>query len=385
MPVFPESIPAAPGEGLLISACLIVKDEARHLGRCLDSLRSVADEVIVVDTGSSDGTPELARAAGARVIPIVWERDFSRARNVGLDAARGAWVLVLDADEFLTPAAQAELRALARAHTPAGGLPAIAFRLLQTSSVDGGPTGMWVKLVRLFPRRPPIRYEWPIHEQVETSLARAGIPVIDSGIPLIHTGYADPAQRAGKQRRNLAILAAQAAAASVPDALTCFLIGGAHLDLGNYEAAYASYAECDRRCSPQDELGRGARVRLATCLVKLRRFEAAIAIMPPPEDPAWHPELLILRGTAEAALGRPEAARPWYERALACLNLAFVPPCDLAVSKTEALLGLGTYWKARGRPALAVALLRAARDRRERGADFTASDLAEIYRAHGAA
>lgn len=381
----PENSRPAPGSPPLISACLIVKDEIRHLGRCLDSLRPVADEVIVVDTGSSDGTQDLARRAGAKVLQSIWEHDFSRARNRGLAVARGVWVLVLDADEYLRPEAAAALRALAQAHTPAAGPPAVAFTLDQNSSADGGATGMRVKLVRLFPCAPAIRYEWPIHEQVATSLARAGVPVCESGIQIIHTGYSDPSQLEGKQRRNLALLQVQVAGATAANPLTYFLIGGAQLDLGDYEAAYASYAQCDRLCAPEDELGRGARVRVATCLIKMRRYAESFTVMPEAYDPSWHPELLNLRAEAEAALGRPDEARAWYERVLACRDQAFVPPCDLAVVKIRALLGLGAYWKARGHPALAVALLRAARDRRQFGQDFTPAALAEIYRAHRSA
>ncbi len=367
----------------LVSLCVIARNEAATLGRCLESVRELADELIVVDTGSADATPEVARRAGARVISSVWEDDFSRARNRALDAARGAWILVLDADEFLLPEARSALRALVRAHTPVAGSPGVAFQLLQNNTEDPGRTGMLVGIVRLFPRLPSVRYEWPIHEQVVTSLQRAGVPVIATAISFIHTGYADPARRLGKQRRNLAILQAQLAAGSGAEPLTWFLLAGAQLDLGDSAAAGASYAECGRRCPPDSELGRGARVRLATCLLNLRRYDEAIAGMPPVYDPSWHPELLNHRGAAEAALGRPAEARRWHERVFACVAQAFVPPCNLADEKARALLFLGGYWKEHGRPALAIALLRAARACHREGRDLSPDGLAELYRAHG--
>ena len=79
-PPGPRSIPAP-----LVSLCVIARNEAATLGRCLESVRELADELIVVDTGSADATPEVARRAGARVISSVWEDDFSRARNRALD------------------------------------------------------------------------------------------------------------------------------------------------------------------------------------------------------------------------------------------------------------------------------------------------------------
>jgi hypothetical protein len=369
----------------LVSLCLIARNEAVTLGRCLESVRELADELIVVDTGSADATQEVARRAGARVISCAWEDDFSRARNRALDEARGSWILVLDADEFLLPEAREALRALVRTHTPAAGSPAVAFQLVQNNTEDPGRTGMLVGIVRLFPRLPTVRYEWPIHEQVVTSLQRAGVPVVATEIAFIHTGYADPARRLDKQRRNLAILQAQLAAGSAGEPLTWFLLGGAQLDLGDSAAAYSSYAECSRRCPPDSELGRGARVRLATCLLNLRRYDEAIAGMPLAYDPSWHPELLNHRGAAEAGLGRLAEARRWHERALACTPQTFVPPCNLADEKARALLFLGGYWKEHGQPGLAISLLRAARACHREGRDLSPASLAELYRAHGVA
>ena len=78
---------------------MIVKDEARMIERCLESARAVADQLVVVDTGSSDATPQLATRAGAEVYHHPWRGDFSEARNHSLSYARGAWVLILDGDE----------------------------------------------------------------------------------------------------------------------------------------------------------------------------------------------------------------------------------------------------------------------------------------------
>ena len=184
----------------LLSFVLIARNEAGCIARCLDSAKVLASELIVVDTGSKDDTPSIARSCGARVLNFDWCDDFSAARNFGLEAAQGRWILVLDADEYLPPASLAALRALIE--SPAD----CAYHLLNKSSSDGGKTGMVGKIVRLFPNRPEIRYEWPVHEQVVTSLNRAGIPILDTTIEIIHTGYASPEINAAKQTRNLRIL-----------------------------------------------------------------------------------------------------------------------------------------------------------------------------------
>ncbi len=366
----------------LISLCMIVKDERANLETCLNSVRDLVDEMIVVDTGSSDGTQEVATRFGARVIQTNWENDFSKARNLSIDAARGTWILVLDADEFLIEKNKTAIRGLVQNHTPGTGVPNVSFNLLQKSSSDGGLTGMLVSIVRLFPNRPEIRYEWPIHEQVATSLLRAGVTIVDTPIEIIHTGYANPARNREKQRRNLAILQVQLLTGKEVSPLTHFLIGGTHLDLGDFELALASYDECQRLAADGNDLGRGARVRMATCLIKLKRPADAIASMRSDYDPSWHPELLCLRGEAEAALGRENVARLWFERVSACIDSAFVPPCNLSAVKTEALLFLGAYWKKNGNPALGLTLLRSALACRQSGADYTPAMLEAIYREH---
>ena len=112
-PKLPGPKPGAPapvGDQVLLSACLIVKDEEKALPECLASLDRLVDEVVVYDTGSTDATVELARRAGARVIEGYWDDDFGRARNASLEQCRGEWILWIDADErFVCPSA-GELR-----------------------------------------------------------------------------------------------------------------------------------------------------------------------------------------------------------------------------------------------------------------------------------
>lgn len=82
-----------------ISLCLIVKDEAAYLARAIESSRAAADEIIVVDTGSRDDSPAIARRLGAKVFHFRWRGNFSAARNFALEQAAGEWILFLDADE----------------------------------------------------------------------------------------------------------------------------------------------------------------------------------------------------------------------------------------------------------------------------------------------
>lgn len=104
-----KTTPFRPGA---ISLCMIVKNEEALLDKCLSSVHGLVDEIIVVDTGSTDRTVEIAQAHGARIEHFKWCDDFAAARNYSLGFARGEWILILDADESLNPADHAAIRAL---------------------------------------------------------------------------------------------------------------------------------------------------------------------------------------------------------------------------------------------------------------------------------
>ena len=86
-----------------LSVCIIVKNEAALLGRCLNSIKSAADEIVVVDTGSTDNTVEIAESMGAKVVCTQWRDDFAWARNISIEHATGSWILWLDADDVVPP------------------------------------------------------------------------------------------------------------------------------------------------------------------------------------------------------------------------------------------------------------------------------------------
>jgi len=183
-----------------ISACLVVRDEAERLPACLDALRW-ADEVVVHDTGSTDATPAIARAAGAVVSEGEWADDFAAARNRALARATGDWVLSVDADEV----AVVDLVALQRLlqHPPADDL------LVSIDNVGEGATGYTFTTVRLF-RRDGARWEGRVHEHVVRD-DPAGTPgaLPAAVLTLRHTGYADPEKLRRKGRRNARLARAQ--------------------------------------------------------------------------------------------------------------------------------------------------------------------------------
>ena len=103
--------PAATANPLPLSGVVVAYNEADRIGRCVGSLVAVCREVIVLDSGSTDGTVDNARAAGARVEHRDWD-GFARQKNAAIERASQPWVILLDADEWLEPEAQVRLRAL---------------------------------------------------------------------------------------------------------------------------------------------------------------------------------------------------------------------------------------------------------------------------------
>jgi O-antigen biosynthesis protein len=201
------------GRGL-ISLCLIVKDEARHLPALLASVGSLVDEIVVVDTGSSDRSVDIATAFGARLFSFPWTGSFSEARNFSLDKASCPWILVLDADEVLAACDLPPLRAMLER---AAGPTAYSFTTRNYTaeiarknwSANAGeypgeergcgwtPSGK----VRLLPNDRRLRFEGAVHELLELTLMQCGIPIHECDVPVHHYGKLDTEKNRHKQEQ----------------------------------------------------------------------------------------------------------------------------------------------------------------------------------------
>jgi glycosyltransferase involved in cell wall biosynthesis len=181
-----------------VSLTMIVRNEAENLPRALRSARGLFDETIVVDTGSTDRTRDIAREHGAKVFDFPWVDDFAAARNAALDHATGDYVMWLDADDVILPASRDKLSGLFKRLRGAGPAGYMMFTRISPTVAVGH--------VRLFPIRPDIRWTYRVHESIHAALAKAGIPVSDSDVRLLHTGYDDPDLLAAKTRRNCRLM-----------------------------------------------------------------------------------------------------------------------------------------------------------------------------------
>jgi hypothetical protein len=181
-----------------LSAALIVRNEERFLADCLRSLQGIADEVVVVDTGSVDATPDIARAYGASLYHYPWTGDFAAARNHGLDLCTGEWILYIDADERLLPAERGLLDA-------AFGDPGvIACNLWFSARVGQTPYSE----MRVWRNDARLRFRGCIHETIRPAVheaaAQDGLRIGECPLEIIHLGYED--NQEAKHHRNLPLL-----------------------------------------------------------------------------------------------------------------------------------------------------------------------------------
>lgn len=187
-----------------LSLCMIVKNEEKHLVRCLRSVRDIVDEIIVVDTGSTDRTKDIAKVFGAKVLDFPWTGDFSEARNHSLEQATGDWILILDADEIISARDFAELNDLIHQATKSPIAYSIATKnytrnvgimgwVRNTGQYPEEAGAGWIisRKVRLFTRRKNIFFANPVHELLEESLKQANIPIFTCNIIVHHYGKLD--------------------------------------------------------------------------------------------------------------------------------------------------------------------------------------------------
>ncbi len=358
-----------------LSLCMIARDEAARLPACLDSVAGLADEIVLVDTGSTDATREIACARGARVIEAPWTGDFAAARNLALAAATGRWLLVLDADEILPPASRIRIRELVaapRAHS--------AYNLVQKNLLASG-AHVSVHIVRLFPNDPRARFERPIHEQVNTSLERAGIRIVDTNILFEHFGYADARVLSAKTERNRAIIERALAAEPDGDPNLRYFHASTFFDTGEFGRAAAEYEECARRsAAKRKRLERAATLKAAQAWFLAGEHDRARALLPEHIEPGLHPLAAHLRAELAVNAGCAPDAVAWQESVLAAPDVAYLPPESLTPLKFKAVLFLANHWAGCGRKDIGVKLLRLAQDISQGRRDGASPALAASYR-----
>ncbi|MFC5448778.1 tetratricopeptide repeat-containing glycosyltransferase family 2 protein [Paenibacillus aestuarii] len=229
----------------LISLCMIVKNEELTLARCLESVQGLVDEIIIVDTGSTDSTKEIASRFGAIIYDFEWTKDFSAARNASIQKATGQWILVLDADEFVQKEEHDKFRDFLSTVDPSS-LQCFLLKVMNIAGENESKiSGMFESSApRLFPNNKGIYYTRPIHEQL--TIDNGKLKYSNIQFTIYHSGYTvETVTRKDKSKRNMEIFEGIRQKKQKLDAYYCYTLGNEYRNAGNpkralyyYEKAY---------------------------------------------------------------------------------------------------------------------------------------------------
>ncbi|WP_115017723.1 glycosyltransferase family 2 protein [Synechococcus sp. UW140] len=215
----------------MLSLSMIVRDEADRIEACLASVRGLANEMVVVDTGSTDDTVQRAEAAGARVEHLPWPGDFAPARNAALEHVKGDWVLVLDADEQLLPEAIPALQELMTEPD------VLVINLLRYER--GAAMAPYSSVSRLFRRHPRLQWSRPYHSMIDDSVEallrdEPQWRIVNCSVPaLLHDGYRPELLQGSDKAQRLQQAMEQWLSEQPGDPYACAKLGALEVAAGN--------------------------------------------------------------------------------------------------------------------------------------------------------
>jgi tetratricopeptide (TPR) repeat protein len=253
---------------------MIVRNEEENLGACLESVADLMDEIVVVDTGSTDRTRDVARRFGARVSEFPWVDSFAAARNESLRHATGDWVFWLDADERLTGANRTKLQRLFAGLGQENKAYGMKFLYLPE---PGNMLTTEVKHVRLFRHHPGVRWQNRIGEDILPALRAAGASVEWTDITIEHLGYQDPVVAARKYERYLRLWQMDYAE-DAGNPFTLFSLGRMYFALGRPADALPMLHRGLEHLNAGDPLGRGLYRLIVECHRHLGQTQVALAV-----------------------------------------------------------------------------------------------------------
>ena len=265
---------AKKSSAIKISACYMVKNAEKDLPRSLESVAKYVDEIIVVDTGSTDGTIEVAKKFGAKIFHEQWQDDFSAPRNIAIREAKGDWIVFLDADEFFVNDSAKNLRAVIKLAQKAKA-KGISVNLLNVDAENNNAIINGSNVLRIFENAQGIHYVGKIHEEVflgDKVLARATAPA--NLLTLYHTGYSKTIIRS-KLERNLKLLLEELETSDKPERTYAYLVD-CYYGLGDWENAEKfARLELDARKNPSN---RPIRILIEILEKNPARFEECFEI-----------------------------------------------------------------------------------------------------------
>lgn len=253
------------------SVCIIAKNEEKNMERCLQSIQNFDCEIVVVDTGSTDRTKEIAAKYTTKIFDFEWIDDFSAARNFSISQASFDWILVLDCDEWVEESSPEEFMSYARQY------PAYIGRLKRKNLMQNGDRqGIYTDMVERFFNRRYFHYESSIHEQV-TPLTSIRPYLFDIPLTVLHSGYVGTKEEQSNKRiRNMTLL--QRELEKHPDdPYYYFQMGQEYFCMDDYETAAKYYSKVlSFDLNPSLEYLRLTIQAYGNCLLHLDRIEEAL-------------------------------------------------------------------------------------------------------------
>lgn len=349
--------PRVAGDRPRVSLTMIVKNEEHNLRACLEPVRGLVDEIVVVDTGSTDRTREIAAECGATVVDFPWIDHFAAARNEALQHATGAWAFWLDADDRVDEENARKLAALFASLTDENA--AYVMKCLCVADAPGG-TVTAVDHVRLFRLDPRHRWRYRVHEQILPSLRQTGAVVRWADVAVRHVGYVDPALRRKKLARDLRLLERERLE-HPGDPFALFNLGSVHHELGDYPAAIGALEASLAASNPRDSIVRKLYALLVQCHRKVSDREKALGVCRAgrvhyPDDA----ELLFLESSLLREVGDAAGAERLLLRLIHEREAEHFGSVDAGLRGHKARHNLACLYLDRGRSAEAESQWRAA-------------------------
>ena len=278
--------------GSRVSLCMIVRNEAENLADCVGPVKDLFDQIVIVDTGSTDNTREIAASLGAEVHEFPWVDDFSAARNTSLQHATGDWIFWLDADDRIDATNRTRLAALFDSLRDEPKAYNFSCVLLNEHSADAPQI---VTHARLFRRDPRITWRRRVHEENLTPICELKHEIVWTDVEITHVGYRDPVVRARKRKRDLNLLRLDYAV-DPHEPVTLFYMGMCHYASGELSTALVYLLRCHQLTKFRSPMVRKLYAMLVDILGGLNRREDALALSAEglenfPDDP----ELLFAR------------------------------------------------------------------------------------------
>jgi glycosyltransferase involved in cell wall biosynthesis len=256
---------------------MIVKNEQDNLGRCLESVKEIVDEMIIVDTGSTDSTVQIAEKFGAKVYHFKWNNNFSDARNYSLKFATSDWILLMDADDELDTSHNDEIRALMEKDEA----EAYFFKTISYIGERPGLDTLNNLNLRLFKNKKGYCFSNPIHEQIYSNIKaiNPSAKILNVDIKIYHYGYLNKNITAqNKRNRNISILEKELAE-NPGYGFALFNLGNEYFALGNFLKAIECYEQSYDKFDPNQGYSSKLVLKMINCYMSMSKYDKALKLV----------------------------------------------------------------------------------------------------------